>query len=1354
MKTALRELGISRTASQVTLRSCALVSRAAPGSFAERFLEAGVEQGLLTGDAQVTAYSELLGFVLNRWDWWMAPLLRPDVPRVTMRFLGAAEERHAPGKTWIYTRDPSTGRIARHDKYPAAAGQRPADTVYREASAISLERCTILGAAGRVIERLRPTARHHLLPATPDTAASTLSFFDESTGATAAIPVDDAAEARLVDAYLRQLSMLLDEMPAETARAMSAGPVDAQAPDGLNVGLLALALSQLSRTSPAGSPYQAAVTYLGMTQGAAFLGADAATLANMIRTTMQSTDAAVVSGLSQATALLTKGLRGLGSVLQAGVVGLDIKNLVDAIASGRASAIGVAGTQLGFDIAGLGLLGASAIAALAGFTLLSTGLRELAVPLAGIAIGVTGLVRAVAEEEERLNFNLQPLHGIDEGYDTPLRSLPAGSSSSSSDGNSNSNSGGGSGGDRQFLAVAGWAPVNRIDFVKGEVGFDDATIGETSVHLSGLYTSGGHAHDWKINDGSDAQFAKSREGMDLDLWSLLWKPGRAIRPMAALTGEQRDPSRILVLATSPAVDIDFEVYSNSRAGGDFSVLGDARLDRMERRSGGQFVGDYVTSSSMAKSADVWRYAYRKSALTVVLDQQARLLALPGRAGLDDARFTFRNHDGEPDRGIHPLDQSLVDYRLIGGGGQVVLMLPADGTVRNPVTIVPSARPGESWTVLLDGALSAGGKAFEFLDGHGPGKRAGKGEGEGESEGESESAAIGFRLNGQTIRFESMPRTPVTVVAPRQPELGVWLDLSRKRAALVVDLGYAPYDIDPAAEVRTHLDALGHPLLEGGLTAQVLPRRDEGLVLLTAQTDAVDAPIPGDDARSTPGLPQDLALAGAGRRAPLGGYVDLKSGHAVLQGDQTLWIHDPAPSLAPAAALTATGRGRTARWHRTTTASDDRGVSSVSDAPFQPPPDRGALQRAERRTLLTDLKRFTAQAMDGGRPWVPLGDTPAQSRDFVFRLRRAGVDIVIDNGDSPRGVDRGSVQDRYDANADALALFTEDLRRLIEIDGYLMPKSRRRGDATPPEPFSRTLIQGDGREIDLSSTLRRRDIDEAVVLPEVDEAPRRLRLDEEAGADIRSAYNGLDLLVFDATRPASPLIRICDALLVGDHASGHVLMPDPALTISRRIPGTATATATATGAAAMSTTAPISTALALPTERLDVPILTLRDRRLSLVRDGGDLVARSGDGWDEQRLPWFFDPDAPGGDAEASRTDRALLTRIRQDDGSWSFGELVNDNLLDMVAAQEHVGRSTGRSIDWSIATDDDRRARVPRLTMDKTGQVTAATFQLQALRLNAFIAGMPAEGRPGTSDLTLPPAPRVSSPTLLVPQHG
>ncbi len=46
-------------------------------------------------------------------------------------------------------------------------------------------------------------------------------------------------------------------------------------------------------------------------------------------------------------------------------------------------------------------------------------------PLAGIAIGVTGLVRAVAEEEERLNFNLQPLHGIDEGYDTPLRSLPA-----------------------------------------------------------------------------------------------------------------------------------------------------------------------------------------------------------------------------------------------------------------------------------------------------------------------------------------------------------------------------------------------------------------------------------------------------------------------------------------------------------------------------------------------------------------------------------------------------------------------------------------------------------------------------------------------------------------------------------------------------------------------------------------------------------------------------------------------------------------------------------------------------------------------------------------------------------------
>ncbi len=171
-----------------------------------------------------------------------------------MRSLGAAEERHAPRQDLIYTRDPGrpVGSRATISTRPRSVSDRRTRSIgKRRRSAPSA--ALILGAAGRVIERLRPTARHHLPPATPDTAASTLSFFDESTGATAAIPVDDAAEARLVDAYLRQLSMLLDEMPAEIARAMSAGPVDAQAPDGLNVGLLALALSQLSRTSSAES---------------------------------------------------------------------------------------------------------------------------------------------------------------------------------------------------------------------------------------------------------------------------------------------------------------------------------------------------------------------------------------------------------------------------------------------------------------------------------------------------------------------------------------------------------------------------------------------------------------------------------------------------------------------------------------------------------------------------------------------------------------------------------------------------------------------------------------------------------------------------------------------------------------------------------------------------------------------------------------------------------------------------------------------------------------------------------------------------------------------------------------------
>jgi hypothetical protein len=104
----------------------------------------------------------------------------------------------------------------------------------------------------------------------------------------------------------------------------------------------------------------------------------------------------------------------------------------------------------------------------------------------------------------------------------------------------------------------------------------------------------------------------------------------------------------------------------------------------------------------------------------------------------------------------------------------------------------------------------------------------------------------------------------------------------------------------------------------------------------------------------------------------------------------------------------------------------------------------------------------------------------------------------------------------------------------------------------------------------------------------------------------------------------------------------------------------------------------------------------------------------------------------------------------QDDGSWRFGELVNDNLLDMIAAQDSVGRL----IDWSIGHDDDPRARVPRLSMDKAGQVTGATFRLQAAGLSAFIAGMPADV-PTDSHLTLPPpVPRSSASVLLAAQHG
>ncbi len=151
----------------------------------------------------------------------------------------------------------------------------------------------------------------------------------------------------------------------------------------------------------------------------------------------------------------------------------------------------------------------------------------------------------------------------------------------------------------------------------------------------------------------------------MDLWTLMRTADRATVPRVRASPPPRDPGLVLVLMTSPDVRIHHDGYSSSRAGGDFSLLHDDLIERMQVNSDARFVGDYVTSSSFAKSADLWRYEYLSTLLEVVLDDQNRVLALPAASEAEGSRFVF---DDQNARTLLPLDQSLVHLRLLGGGG--------------------------------------------------------------------------------------------------------------------------------------------------------------------------------------------------------------------------------------------------------------------------------------------------------------------------------------------------------------------------------------------------------------------------------------------------------------------------------------------------------------------------------------------------------------------------------------------------------------------------------------------------------------------------------------------------------------
>ncbi|WP_343632325.1 C80 family cysteine peptidase [Roseateles sp.] len=1336
--------GIRQAASRIVLVSCMLETRAVLGSFSKDFLDIAISRNVLAPSGEVTAYA---GFV---------HIPQDGQGRQILRTRHGMPLRHEPDTTLVFSKDKHTGEVLVRDKYPMRDSADVASTSATEratARADLTERLDTLSHGGAVIDRLRPSADAVLVPHWPptDDGNPKLWFHDERSNSTTSVDITQPSDRRAVESYFHVLGELLDSSSPNTIRTLSTTPTDAHAPDFLNIGLLALALTHLSRGATM-SPYQAASMWLGVSQGAVFLAGDVFATVQALRAAMQSTESSVVSGVAAASGVLTKALPVIGTLIQLGMVGLDIKNLVGALESGDSHDVALAGMTLGFDAALLAMnvafLAAPTWAPVVGGPL---------VLLAGLAVGVTGLAGAIVSEIHRLEYNLKPLHEIDKALDSPLHiatgEVPHGPVQTAeilwpSDQERLPMSIGKkrfpqplafdehdlpvpTGPAPSYLSVSPWASVDRIDFVAGELGFARSTIGESSVHRSGLTRMYGNLHDWHILDGSDHQRTVSFTGKNLDLWDMLHVAGRATTPTLALTAEQRSADRILILSTSPALDIDFEAYSNSRAGGDLSLLNDPLLDRIERNSNLDFVGDYVSSSSMAKSADVWRYAYRPTTFSVVLDHQTRMLALPGRNDLESASFTFVNHDGERNREIRPMDQSLVDYRLVGGGGHCSLALPADGTRRGTVLIEPSGKPGESWTISLDGALGSGGKPLRFLD-------------------PPEHGMVAFELNGQQIRCKVPPAgSPllIAVIDPSQPKLAVLLDPARRTASLSVDIGSAVDAIDPLSNARRLIGQLFVKPAPGSLAAAIQSPEAGGFVLIQARSSTDSG-------------------------ASLSGHMDLAQGRVVLRRDRELWLRGTSPSNAeagntpwiqhtiPAGALTMNAAGdpvltlpgnthvesvrftwdwSSRRFERAPLALTERGdawvrhwLSTAGDwrsdqllaamsasevtqgldlsGPSQVPLGLDAFTFTRTASLRFDSEK------DPAPHWrQAVGVTPYRS----LALDREGFSVVAESGD------------RFEVSDTILSIVLNGASASGEPPPtFKMLDQPLLREAIFSTPIRRVQIQGNARPLDPASLLVGADLEEVVILPEADLVERHLKF--EAGWTPTFAYDGLDLLIFDGrSNLAAPVVvRVRDAMSVGDAASGHALIPDPRLHIEF---------------------GGVAPTLPSADRQLVAPLLTLPGRGMTLTRDGGDLVVRSADGWDEQRLDKFFDPDAPTAYGEGSPADLALLLRLPDKDGSLRVGPLRNGRLLEMMWEQLREGTP----VRWTggFGAEESEQVRVKRFEIGQsTPAVGSASFTLKAAMLSELIAGSPATKLPsGQDSLHLPP--REFTPSPLTAPH-
>jgi len=831
----MRRLGPLPKVSRVALLSCALETPAVQRSYGREFTAAAAALALGRPDMETTVYSDTL----------ILDYGRQRLRRSTRPHPAVAPRRRAAGTTWVFRRDPATGEIHVRDRFPSGGAGALADSaccgiLERGADRLPTGRGAMLSNA-RVTERLRLRRRFLevvdarrpagsvLLPRVEarGDGATMLSYLDLASGRTQQRAVTAPADRRALSAGMAWIEGGLSWIDQRGAAGIRGSGMDL-----LNLGMLALGLHDLAGGAPGGDRYQRALWYLGMTQGGLQAAADTAAMAGAIQSAISAGAGAGLTETSTLSTRLARALAELNALVQTGVVALDLQQLIQALDTGNSAAVSRAAVRFALDAAGSMLAGLAAAADLAGAALLAFVAEGLTVPLAGLAIGITALDEAVSGARARVARDFRPLHQIDRGYDAPLRRMKAQS-----------------GAPHEVLLINGWAPIRRIDFQARTVTFADAALGASALHPNQLYFQfgGTRLHDWWVQDGSDRQAEYARRGLDLDLWTAMHKPGRQPIPRAALAEPLLDPGLVLLLLTPPAVDIHYDGYSSSRAGGDFALTHDELIERMQVNTNARFVGDYVSSSSFAKSADQWRYEYRSTLCEVVLDDQPRVLALPSRSEAESVSFTF---DDDRRQAIRPLDQSLVHLRLLGRGGRYILALPSDGTVRNPVRILPSEQGRDVWTLLLKGGLARGGKPLELL-------------GEGR---------LGLRWGGQEIQFEAMNGAVIQLLDPEAPRVRLLLDLARGDAALMLAL-------DPWSEALRPVQALEEALRqlrwhEGGGAAAGLFRP------------------------STPAeLRHPIRLSSSRDGAPLSGLMDPVTGEAMLHGERQLMLFKPGVTPA-------------------------------------------------------------------------------------------------------------------------------------------------------------------------------------------------------------------------------------------------------------------------------------------------------------------------------------------------------------------------------------------------------------------------------------------------------------------------